>query len=72
LTKTAVEAIADRDIHQAIFAPQWHRRLGALLGQGKKARASAATHDNGKSFVLEGDHIDFVFADWTILTKSKN
>ena len=32
----AQEAIADRDVHQTIFAAQGHRRLSALLGQEKR------------------------------------
>ena len=62
LAKTAVKAIADRDIDQTIFTAQWHRRLRALLGQGKKAGTGAAAHNNGQSFVLEGHHINFVSA----------
>jgi acyl-CoA synthetase (AMP-forming)/AMP-acid ligase II len=46
---------------------QRHRWLSTLLGQGKKAGAGPAAHDNGKSFVLEGHHVYFVSAHWTIL-----
>ena len=58
MAKTAVETIADRDVHQTIFAAQWHRGLSALLRSWKKAGAGAAAHDYGKSFVLEGYHIN--------------
>ena len=42
LAKTAVEAIANRDVHQTMFAAQRHRWLSALLGYGKKAGAGPA------------------------------
>ena len=47
-TQTRVEAVADRDIDEAIFSAERHRRLRAIFCQRKKPRARAATHDDGK------------------------
>ena len=44
------ETIADRNVHQTVFAPQRHRRFGAFFGQGKQPGAGASTHDNGERF----------------------
>ena len=41
-----IQAIADRDIDQPVFAGQGHRRLAPFLGEGIEARASAAAHDD--------------------------
>ncbi len=46
LAQPAVEAVADRDVHEAVFARERHRRLAPLLGQGKEPRATAAAHDH--------------------------
>ena len=43
-----VEAVADRDVDQAVLARQRHRRFAALLGQRIKARALSAAHDDGE------------------------
>ena len=54
VAEAGVDAIADRDIHQAVFARERHRGFGALLRQGKEPRARAAAHDDGEGFVLWG------------------
>ena len=46
--QSGVEAIADRNIDQAIFSAERHRRLRAILGQRKQPRPGAATHDDGE------------------------
>jgi hypothetical protein len=53
LAKTAVEAIADRDVHQTIFAAQRYRRFGALLSQREKAGAGTAAHHDCEGRILE-------------------
>lgn len=45
LCDVAVDAIADRDVDQAVVGTQRHSRLSTLLGQGVQARASATTKD---------------------------
>src|SRR5262249_31698406 len=41
----AVDAIADRDIDEAVLAGQGHRRLAAELGQRIEPRATAAAQN---------------------------
>src|SRR5690606_10571054 len=43
-----IDAVADRDIDEAILARERHRWLRTLLREGMKASASAAAHDDGK------------------------
>src|SRR5690606_29322664 len=44
-TDSGVDAVADGDIHQAVFARQWHRGLTAISGKrGQSCTASAAQH----------------------------
>ena len=54
-----VETIADRDVDEAVFAPERHGRLGAVFGQRVKPLARSAAHDDTQSlgeggFCLEG------------------
>ena len=44
--ETRVEAIADRDIDDAIFARQRHGGLGAILGEREKSRPGATTEND--------------------------
>ena len=43
---TRVQTVADRDVHQPVFAGEGHRRLAAFLGQGEEPRAAPAAHDH--------------------------
>ena len=52
--RSGVDAVADRDIHDAVFSAERHRRFGAVLGQRKKARARAAAHNDGERGLRDG------------------
>ncbi|MNC96273.1 hypothetical protein D3C83_136050 [compost metagenome] len=41
-----IKAVADRYIHQAVFARQRHGRFATFLGQRVKPRAAAPAHDH--------------------------
>ena len=47
-----VQAIADRDVDEAVAPADWHGRLRSVLGQGKQARALAAAEDDRQHFVV--------------------
>jgi hypothetical protein len=49
LVDPGIDAVADRNIDQAIIAAQRHSRLGAGEGQGLQARAGAAAKDDGQN-----------------------
>ena len=44
--KARINAVRDRDVHNAVFARQRHGGFGAVLGEGKQAGALPAAHDN--------------------------
>ena len=46
--EVGVDAVRDRDVHDAVLARERHGGFRALLGQRKKPRARAATHDDGE------------------------
>jgi len=46
LGDAAVQAVAHRHVDQAVRAADWHRRLGALLGQGVQAAAGTTAEDD--------------------------
>jgi hypothetical protein len=46
LADAAVDAVADRDVDQAVLAGDRHRRLGPFIGQGHQARALSAAENN--------------------------
>jgi hypothetical protein len=48
-----IQAIADRDIHQAVLAGERHRRLATFLGERGQARAAAAAHDHRQYAFLD-------------------
>ena len=47
-TKPGVQAVADRDIDDPVFAAQRHRGFRSVLRQWKQTRARAAAHDDGE------------------------
>jgi len=47
--EVGIDAIADRDIHQAIFAGQRHGRFGTFLGEREEAGALSAAHNDAKN-----------------------
>lgn len=48
LADAGIDAIADRDVNQAIIAAQGNCRLGTGEGQGLQACAGAAAKDDGQ------------------------
>src|SRR5271165_3310377 len=48
LPKTVIEAIANRNVYQAVFAGQRHRWFSSFFGEGKQSGAGTAAHDDGK------------------------
>lgn len=56
-TKPAIEAVTDRNIHQAIFTCERDSGFGALFGERKEARTGATSHDNCEGFVGNGGPI---------------
>jgi hypothetical protein len=54
LVDVAVEAVADRDVNEAVVSAQWHSRLGALLGQGVKTRTSTSSQNNCQNSLCGG------------------
>jgi len=60
-----VDAVGDRDVHQAILASQRHRRFGALLGQREQARALPTAHNDGQH-VIGTDGREFGRHSWTL------
>jgi hypothetical protein len=49
-----IETVADRDIHQSVFAGQRYRRFRTILGQREQACSRSSAHDDGECFILEG------------------
>ena len=41
-----MEAVADRHVDETVLSADWHRRLRALLGEGKQAGSLAAAQDD--------------------------
>ena len=50
----AVDAVADRDIDEAILAGERHRRLAPLLGERMQTRAATAAHDDSQNILFRG------------------
>lgn len=48
LGHVAVDAVADRDVDQAVVGAQGHGGLGAALGQGVQAGASTTTQNDAQ------------------------
>ena len=46
-----VQAVADRDVDEAVLARDGHRRLAALLGEGEEAGAAASAEDDAQHVV---------------------
>ena len=53
----AVQAIADRNVDEAVLAAKGNGRLGALASQRMKARPNASPEDHPNGFVRHGDDI---------------
>ena len=53
-TQSRVQAIADWNIDQSVFAAKWYGWLGAFLGKRKQPRSRAAAHNNSERLRLEG------------------
>jgi hypothetical protein len=49
-----MDAVADRNIDETVFAADRHRRLRAELRQGEEASALTATEDESKNFAVHG------------------
>ena len=49
-----VDAVRNRNVHQAVLARQRHGRLGPFLGQREQARPRSATHDHSKHVARVG------------------
>ena len=47
--EAGVDAVGNRDVHDAVFAGERHGGLGAVLRQRKQARALAAAHDDAEN-----------------------
>ena len=48
--EAGVDAVGDRDVHEAVFSGERHGGFGAVFGQRKQARALAAAHDDAENF----------------------
>jgi hypothetical protein len=44
--QAGVQAVADGDVHQPVFARERDGRLAAFHGQGIQTRAASAAHDD--------------------------
>ena len=51
-----IDAVGNRDVHEPIFARQWHGRFGAIACQRKQAGSLPAAHDDGKHVAGIGRH----------------
>jgi hypothetical protein len=49
LIKAGIDAIRNRDIYDAILAPEGYRRLCAILGEGEEPSALASSEHDGKN-----------------------
>src|SRR5881398_2717733 len=47
--KPGIDTVGNRNVHQPVFAGQWHGGFGALLGKRKEAGALTPTHNYGKN-----------------------
>jgi hypothetical protein len=55
-----VEAVADRDIDQAVFAADRNRRLGTVLREREEPRALPASKNDGQNLVVRRHDPDMV------------
>ncbi len=53
LVDVAVEAVADRDINQAVVCAQRHSWLGTLLGEGVQTGARTTAKDDAQHSLEE-------------------
>ena len=53
LPYSGIHAVRQYEIDDAEFAPEWRRRLGAMLGKAFEAFAPAARHDDRKGAARE-------------------
>jgi hypothetical protein len=47
-----VQAIADRNVDQAVLTADWDRRLRAVMGERKETRTLASAKNERKNFVV--------------------
>ena len=64
LTNSRVQAVAEGEINDAVFAAKRHRRLCPMLGQWAKSSARAACEYYCESLI----HINTLFSDFNYLT----
>jgi hypothetical protein len=57
LRDVRVDAVRDRDVHEAILAAERHGGLGTLVRQGKQARACAAAEDDRQHLMSRRHHL---------------
>ena len=66
--QAGVDAVGDRDVHEAVFAGERHRRLGAFLREREQPLALSAAHDDGEDVagvgrLSRGGHKNSVLAN---------